>query len=68
MDTIFDGYKPHVGAIFSKERGSLLATEMGTVTNFGISNAQERGRLFVSPKEEVYKVIITVHNALLALI
>lgn len=63
LDTVFDSYRPVVGSIQQREKGSLLAFEDGVANSFGISNAQERGRLFVAPKDEVYKdMIIGVHQ------
>lgn len=63
LDTIFDSYRPVVGAIQQREKGSLLAFEDGTANPFGIIGAQDRGRLFVGPKTDVYKdMIIGVHQ------
>lgn len=63
LDTVFDSYRPTVGAIPKSDRGSLLAFENGVANPFGISGAQDRGRLFIEPKEEVYKdMIIGVHQ------
>lgn len=63
LDTIFDSYKPNVGAISQRDRGSLLASTDGTANPFGIAGAQERGKMFVSPKDEVYTdMIIGVHQ------
>lgn len=63
LDTVFDSYKPSVGSISQREKGSLLAFEEGVANPFGIAGAQERGRLFIDPKSEVYKdMIIGVHQ------
>jgi len=63
LDTQFDSYRPSVGAIGSRERGSLLAFEQGVANPFGITGAQDRGRMFILPKEEVFKdMIIGVHQ------
>mmetsp|Transcript_28862 Transcript_28862/g.31504 ORF Transcript_28862/g.31504 Transcript_28862/m.31504 type:complete len:650 (-) Transcript_28862:177-2126(-) len=63
LDTIFDSYRPSVGSISQRDRGSLLAFEDGVSNPFGILNAQERGRLFISPKDEVFKdMIVGVHQ------
>lgn len=63
MDTTFDAFKPVVGQIAQREKGSLLAFEGGTANPFGISGAQDRGRMFVSPKDEVFKdMIIGIHQ------
>jgi GTP-binding protein len=63
LDTIFDSYRPVVGAITQREKGSLLAFEDGATNPFGIIGAQDRGRLFIGPKTDVYKdMIIGVHQ------
>ncbi len=63
LDTIFDSYRPSVGQISQREKGSLLAFEDGTANPFGIAGAQERGRMFIDSKTEVYKdMIIGVHQ------
>ena len=63
LDTIFDSYRPSVGQISQREKGSLLAFEDGSANPFGIAGAQERGRMFIDAKTEVYKdMIIGVHQ------
>eukprot|EP01038_Epipyxis_sp_PR26KG_P006603 gene6603-9070_t len=63
LDTVFDSYKPAVGAISQREKGSLLAFEEGVANPFGIAGAQERGRMFITTKDDVYKdMIIGVHQ------
>ena len=54
MNTVFHGYKPSVGAVMPRARGSLVAWETGTTTTFGLKNAEERGTLFLGPGTEVY--------------
>lgn len=56
LDTVFDSYRPVVGAITQREKGSLLAFEEGTCNPFGIAGAQDRGRMFIQTKDDVYKV------------
>eukprot|EP01035_Chromulina_nebulosa_P021649 gene21649-28013_t len=63
MDTIFDSYRPTVGQIAQREKGSLLAFEAGVTNPYGITGAQDRGRLFIGPKDEVFEdMIIGVHQ------
>lgn len=63
LDTVFDSYRPVAGKIEQREKGSLLSFEQGVSNPFGINSAQDRGRLFISPKEEVFKdMIIGVHQ------
>lgn len=56
IDSVFDSYRPKIlGDIQARDKGSLLAFSDGPVTSFGMESAQERGKLFCSPAEEVYK-------------
>ena len=101
---MFDSYRPAVGAISQREKGSLLAHEQGVANPFGIAGkqniihsfvhrkqhhnqintflsyknsnlstqttypivttgAQDRGRMFIENKDDVYKdMIIGVHQ------
>lgn len=54
LNTEFIGYKPYCGEMPRRVSGSLVAFETGITTAYGLFQAQKRGRLFVSPGEEVY--------------
>ncbi|KGM96171.1 GTP-binding protein TypA [Clostridium novyi A str. 4552] len=54
MNHVFDGYEPFKGEIPGRTRGSVIAFETGEAVAYGLFNAQERGRLFVTPATEVY--------------
>jgi GTP-binding protein len=54
LHTLFHGFEPYMGDIPARERGSLIALETGTVTSYALTNAQQRGILFVKPGDEVY--------------
>ncbi len=63
LNMMFNSYKKHVGPIEVREKGSLLATETGIASTFGILAAQDRGGLFCSPKDAVYRdMIVGVHQ------
>lgn len=63
LDTVFDSYRPKVGLIMQRDKGSLLAYEEGVSNPYGMDGAQERGRLFIAPRTEVFKnMIIGVHQ------
>ncbi|HYY55674.1 MAG TPA: GTP-binding protein, partial [Candidatus Dormibacteraeota bacterium] len=49
MNTLFAGYAPEAGPISSRSLGSLIAFEDGETTTFGLSQAQDRGQLFIGP-------------------
>ncbi len=58
MNSLFAGYEPLMGEIATRENGSLIASETGTATTYGLHAAQERGQLFVVPGQEVYEGMI----------
>merc|ERR1712125_124486 len=64
IDSVFDSYRPMItGDILTRDKGSLLAFADGTVTTFGLEGAQDRGKLFASPGDEVYKgMIVGIHQ------
>lgn len=63
LDTVFDSYRPYAGNIGQREKGSLIATETNIACSYGLDSAQERGRLFVQPKDEIYKdMIVGIHQ------
>src|SRR5262249_30958945 len=47
INSLFAGYRPYAGAISMDRRGSLVATDTGLATPFGLHNAEPRGRLFI---------------------
>ncbi len=58
MNSLFAGYEPLAGEIDTRESGSLIASESGVATSYGLHAAQERGQLFISPGQEVYAGMI----------
>jgi GTP-binding protein len=64
IDSVFDSYRPRIqGEIQARDKGSLLAFADGTVTSFGLEGAQDRGKMFASPGDEVYKgMIVGIHQ------
>ncbi len=54
LHALFHGFEPYMGDIPTRERGSLIALETGAVTSYALTNAQQRGVLFVKPGDEVY--------------
>ncbi|KAK6945307.1 Translational (tr)-type GTP-binding domain [Dillenia turbinata] len=63
LNTIFDGYGPWAGDIFTRDQGSLVAFEDGTTTSYALFSSQERGQMFVSPGVDVYKgQIVGIHQ------
>jgi len=62
INTMFDSYQPFKGEITSRYTGSLVASEMGVTTSYGLYNSQERGQMFVGVQTEVYEGMIVGEN------
>lgn len=62
INTIFDGYAPFRGEITMRFTGSLVASEDGETTRYGLYNTQERGTMFVGPQTPVYEGMIVGEN------
>jgi len=62
MNTVFEGYHPFKGEMASRQTGSLVASEMGETTSYGLFNSQERGQLFVGVQTDVYEGMIVGEN------
>jgi len=63
LNSLFAGYQPYAGDISVERYGSLIAAEAGTSTAYGLSNAEERGSLFIGPNTAVYEGMIVGKNA-----
>ena len=62
MNSIFEGYQPYRGEVIMRFTGSLVASEAGETTRYGLFNTQERGNLFVGPQTPVYEGMIVGEN------
>ena len=62
MNSIFEGYMPYRGEVIMRFTGSLVASEAGETTRYGLFNTQERGNLFVGPQTPVYEGMIVGEN------
>ena len=62
MNTLFEGYQPYRGEVIMRFTGSLVASETGETTRYGLFNTQERGNLFVGPQTPVYEGMIVGEN------
>ncbi|MCQ2431563.1 MAG: translational GTPase TypA [Clostridia bacterium] len=58
MNTMFDSYQPYCGEIVRRFTGSLIASETGESTSYGVFNAQDRGIMFISNQVDVYEGMI----------
>ncbi|MBQ9416520.1 MAG: translational GTPase TypA [Clostridia bacterium] len=62
MNSVFDSYQPYRGEVVMRFTGSLIASEQGETTRYGLFNTQERGQLFVGPQTQVYEGMIVGEN------
>ncbi len=58
LNSVFDGYQPYKGDITMRYTGSLVASEDGETTAYGLYNAQDRGALFIGVATPVYEGMI----------
>jgi len=63
LNSLFAGYIPYTGEMTTERNGSLLASESGITTTFGLAAAEDRGILFVPHNVEVYEGMIIGKNA-----
>ncbi|MBQ7660626.1 MAG: translational GTPase TypA, partial [Clostridia bacterium] len=62
LNTIFDSYQPYKGDVTTRFTGSLIASEAGESTSYGIFNAQDRGQMFIGAQVPVYEGMIVGSN------
>jgi GTP-binding protein len=62
MSHLFKEYGPYAGEVLTRLTGTLIATEAGETTAYALVMCQERGKLFVSPGEQVYEGMIIGEN------
>jgi GTP-binding protein len=62
LSHLFKEYGPYAGEVLTRITGTIIATEAGTTTGYALEMVQERGKLFVSPGEEVYEGMIVGEN------
>ncbi|MBQ1934192.1 MAG: translational GTPase TypA [Clostridia bacterium] len=62
LNTLFEGYQPYKGEVTVRYTGSLVASEAGEATSYGLFNSQDRGALFIGVQTEVYEGMIVGEN------
>jgi GTP-binding protein len=63
MNSLFLRFEPYSGALPRLRNGVLIASENGKAVGYGISNAQERGTIFIHPQTPVYVgMIVGLHS------
>jgi len=63
LNSLFAGYIPYAGDLGMEKSGSLIASEPGQSTAYGLAGAEDRGILFIMPGTEVYEGMIVGKNA-----
>lgn len=63
LNSIFLGYEEYRGEMNAINHGSIVATEAGTTTNYGLVTAQGRGKLFLGAGVPVYEGMVVGENA-----
>ncbi len=58
MNTYLLGYEPRGTRMEQLRNGALIAVKPGTALSYGLSNAQERGTLFIGNGVEVYEGMV----------
>ncbi|MFM2308272.1 MAG: hypothetical protein RLY87_392 [Chloroflexota bacterium] len=62
MNSLFYEYQPVAGEINTRSNGSLVASESGQTTTFGLFGSQERGQLFIGAGVDIYEgMVIGMH-------
>jgi len=63
MHHVFELWEPWHGELRTRPTGSLVADRRGLATGFAIAALQERGSLFIAPRDEVYEGMVVGENA-----
>jgi GTP-binding protein len=63
MHHVFERWEPWHGELRTRPTGSLVADRRGQATAFAIAGLQERGSLFISPRDELYEGMVVGENA-----
>ncbi len=63
MNRLFHSYAPHKGPIPTRHNGVLISLEQGEAMAYALAALEERGFLFINPKDAVYQgMIIGEHS------
>ena len=63
LNSEFEGYDRYKGDMETRSVGSLIASETGIATAYGLNSAQTRGQLPIEPSDEVYEGLVVGMNA-----
>ncbi len=63
LNSSFDHYGKNNGYEHEREQGSLVASESGKTTLYGLTNVQDRGNLFIGPALSIYQGQVIGQNS-----
>jgi GTP-binding protein len=58
MNRLYHSHGPYKGDVASRQRGVLISTDQGEAVAYAIFNLQDRGSMFINPKDKVYAGMI----------
>lgn len=62
MSSVFDSYGEFKGEVIRRFTGSLVASETGESTSYGVFNSQDRGIMFIGSQCKVYEGMVVGEN------
>ncbi len=63
MNRVFDSYGPYKGQITGRQNGVLISMEQGEAVAYALNALEDRGILFISPGEPLYRGMVIGENA-----
>ena len=58
LNSLFYAYEPIAGEMDTRETGSLIASDSGVSTTYGMFQVQDRGTYFISPGQDIYEGMV----------
>jgi GTP-binding protein len=58
LNSLFYAYEPLAGEIDTRETGSLIASDSGVSTTYGMYQVQDRGTYFIAPGQDIYEGMV----------
>jgi GTP-binding protein len=63
LNRVFHSWAPYKGPIPGRRRGVLISMEDGEAVAYALFNLEDRGRMFVSPGDQVYRGMVIGEHA-----
>jgi GTP-binding protein len=63
LNRVFHAWAPHKGSIQGRRRGVLISMEDGEAVAYALFNLEDRGKMFVSPGDQVYRGMVIGEHA-----